>query len=89
MSFDGAMDSFRSLKNLDAVKAPTTGDDKAACDRATQAQSRFEAGLSTAQERGRALEHAKSLASTAAMRRAIDSGVIPHCPPDVDPEARS
>lgn len=86
---DGAMNPLRTLKDLDIAKAPTTGDDKAACDRATRALARFDAGLSTVRERTRALEHAKSLAATAAMRRAIDSGLLPACPPDIDPEVHT
>ena len=83
---DGRMDPIEVLKRLDGVATPPkTGDDKAACDRAAEAQARFAAGRSTAQERSRAFEHAKSMAATGAMRRAIDSGFIPACPPDGDP----
>ena len=87
--FDEGMNSLRDLKNIDVATPPGAGDDKAACDRATQAQARFRAGLSTAREHSRALDHAKSLAASSAMRRAIETGAIPACPPDIDPEARS
>lgn len=89
VSFDGAMNPLRALKSLDIAPAPSgTGDDKAACDRATAAQARFDAGLSTARERSRALEHAKSLAASASMRHAIETGLLPACPPDIDPEVQ-
>ncbi|HEX2057739.1 MAG TPA: hypothetical protein VHI71_05145 [Actinomycetota bacterium] len=82
---DSEMHPLRALKGLDIAPAPSAnGDDKAACDRAAAAQARFEAGISTPQERSRAMEHAKSLAASASMRRAIDSGLVPACPPDIE-----
>lgn len=87
--FDAPMNPLRALKSLDIAQAPSgRGDDKAACDRAAAAQARFEAGMATEQERNRAFEHAKSLAASVSMRRAIDSGLIPACPPDIDPEVQ-
>lgn len=82
---DQEMDPLQKLKALDGGKPFATGDDKIACERAHEARARFEAGRSTAREHSRALEHAKSAAATTSMRQAIASGLLPACPPDVDP----